>query len=170
MQLTFENMIHHNSIMLEDPFIWFCICFAIGHIIVFFHEIGHMLCASFVGTKTSELWFGRLLLPGCFSVSNIRIRLGIFPGGRCIYDIADFTAAQPFKRAFMSAGGWLIELFLWAAAKTFILVTNTNSTSVFIVYFFLTLKIILGITPITSDGRRLLMYLYFGLRQAWRKT
>jgi|GEM_PF-4175744 len=157
-------MNYEDNLMLwsESPEYWVSIFFIIGYVSMVMHELGHALTAHLIGAKVTQLNFGKPVFPVPLRISSVKIYLGLPLGGRCYYEWINVNNTTPWRSAIVQVGGWIADatflIFVVASGST-----NNNSIA-YMLYLYLWVKVIFGITPITGDGRALLSDLKMGLQ------
>lgn len=87
-------------------------------------------------------------------------------GGRVTYNSEEYIKLSPFKKAFLSAGGWLWDLGSFAMLGLIYLFLEEPHSVFFLIMGGSFIQVILGLSPITSDGRKFISYLFYGATQS----
>jgi hypothetical protein len=138
---------------------WYVILLAVGYLSMAIHEIGHGILVRMVGFNVLELHFGRPLIPGVISIANINIRFGFPFGGRCCYRWTKSDKSTPHRLAIVSMGGWLADLIVFFTLIKITSGWSETNTYMYLIWLYMVFKVSIGISPLTSDGRKVFSYL-----------
>lgn len=131
------------------------------------HELGHVTAAHLCGVPSRELSIGMgprffsFIFPG----TQCRLSFRVFPiGGRASYR-ARIRILRPLKRAFVCAGGWLAELALTLLLLAALRLHLLSAPLLVFPGLLLVTDVLLGLTPLTSDGQKFLYHLGLALKK-----
>jgi membrane-associated protease RseP (regulator of RpoE activity) len=126
------------------------------------HEAGHYYAAKLCGIDSEEFALGRepALLRVRVTPSGCNLALRMFPvGGKVTYDDRYWQLSYA-KRAFMSAAGWLADVTVAVAAIASACLMGATGPIATIACGMIGLRAAVNMLPVTSDGRKTLLYLW----------
>lgn len=129
------------------------------------HEGGHYYIAALCGVNCREFKLGvgpalRFPLKG-----GTYLSLGLFPlGGSVTYDGTSYWASSHTQRAMMSAGGWFADLAILGLLYWTLQALPTGAAFSRAVFALATFRVIVGLTPLTGDGRSVVRHVWYALK------
>ena len=133
------------------------------------HEAGHYYAAKIVGISSKEFSLGRGPVIICLlnkeDLCQVVIRACPF-GGRVTYKSDEYVNLSSYKKAFLSAGGWLFDFGSFVMLGLIYLFLEEPHCIFFLIMGGSFIQIIMGLSPITSDGRKFIAYLFYGVKQS----
>lgn len=162
------------SLPLKDIILYSCLllivvpCFS-----VILHEAGHYYVAKAVGVRSEKFSIGKgpIIFKSLNEKDLCLVEFRLIPiFGRVSYEGSAYLQLSMHFRAFLSAGGWafdtLVHIILWL-----IYCTVTEPNPIFsLIIFNSFVRIVFGLSPLTSDGRKFIHYSIYAIRNYLRRT
>lgn len=150
------------DIWLNAPLYWLIVFIAVGFLSTIFHELGHALFAKIAGYQITRLDFGKPSMCRLTRIAGAEIYLGLPFGGCFYFKWTTNDKSTPFKIAFIAIGGWVIDCIVFLFLMLILSDADRSQGYGYIATAYLFLKVVVGLSPLTSDGRMLIKSLYFG--------
>lgn len=141
---------------MNEPFYWFCVILHVRFISMCIHEIGHAVVARMACAKVTGVYFGSPRFYRVGIVQDIEVWIGLPIRGKCYYEWPFMDRTIPIRSAFVCAGGWAFDT-LALIMLTVTLSEDTLETGIgYIANIYLWGKVLIGLSPLTGDGRSLI--------------
>lgn len=150
-----EYILEQSQVWIADPVRWGAIFLLIGFVSMIIHELGHAYFVRLVGGRVLRLDFGKPAFRIYQTKSGCELRLGLPLGGSCYWSLDSVGEFMSLRMMPIHIGGWVFDLLSLIFIK-FVFDDGQLLTGIgFMMNLYICLKVFLGITPLTSDGRKL---------------
>lgn len=147
----------HESIILINV-----LCIFLWMMTTLIHELGHYFVAKWLGVISEQIEVGSgpaLLKFG--GKGECKFMLKIIPfGGRIVYT-DDILGASHLNKALIHAGGWFADVLIAIGVVVVINLSMVSGPLSFLVSSYLICRAAVNWSPLTSDGRKIIKYLWW---------
>lgn len=136
--------------------------------VLIIHEAGHYYAVKLCGVTPTKFCIGKthffgipLKISFVNKSDNCLVEFGFYyPSGFFQYYSDTQDRLSFFKKAFISSAGWIAEGLMFLVLITFSIFFQLDSIYYAFVYYYMKFRLIFILTPVTSDGRKFIKYLF----------
>ena len=145
--------------------------------ILIIHEAGHYYAVKLCSGTPIKFCIGKTHLFGIplkmsfvNKSDNCLVEFGFYyPSGFVQYNSDTYGRLSFFKKAFISSAGWIAEGLMFLILITFSTFLQLDSIYYVFVYYYMKFRLIFILTPVTSDGRKFIKYLFNAFAEIFDK-